>query len=85
MEPGPSRVLSGPNVRVLIYSGRVPSGPSRVPSGPHLQCSGPFGSSSGPFGSTFRLVGSYTPFGLYKDTTMGAGCGRYLIETLAGE
>ena len=34
----------------------------RVPSGP-----------SGPFGSSFRLVGSYTPFGLYKDTTMGGG------------
>ena len=49
------------SLRVLIYSGRVPSG-----------------SSSGPFGSSFRLVGSYTPFGLYKDTTMGAGCGRYL-------
>ena len=41
--------------------------------------SGPFDSSSGPFGSSFRLVGSYTPFGLYKDTTMGAGWGRYLI------
>ena len=77
------RALLGP-LRVLIYSGRVPSGPPRVPSGPHLQWSGPFGSSSGPFGSSFRLVGSYTPFGLYKDTTMGAGCGRYLIETLAG-
>ena len=65
------RAILGP-FRVLIYSGRVPSGP-------HLQWSGPFDSSSGPFGSSFRLVGSYTPFGLYKDTTMGAGWGRYLI------
>ena len=24
------------------------------------------------------VVGSYTPFGFYKDTTIGAGCGRYL-------
>ena len=66
------RAILGP-FRVLIYSGRVPSGP-------HLQWSGPFDSSSGPFGSSFRLVGSYTPFGLYKDTTMGAGWGRYLIQ-----
>ena len=75
--PGPSRVLSGP---------------SRVPSGPHLQWSGPFGSSSGPLGSSFRLVGSHTLFGFYKDTTIGvecarylqrfSGCGRYLLETL---
>ena len=39
-----------------------------------------FGSSSGPFGSSFRLVGSYTPFGVYKDTTMGAGCGSVDLE-----
>ena len=76
------RVLLG-SFRVLMYNGRALLRPlrvliysGRVPSGPHLQWSGPFGSSSGPFGSSFRLVGSYTPFGLYKDTTMGAGCGR---------
>ena len=49
--PGPSRILSSPNVNDR----------TRAPSSP-LQQSGPFGSSSGPFGSSFRLVGSYTPF-----------------------
>ena len=68
------RAIPGP-FRVLIYSGRVPSGP-------HLQWSGPFDSSSGPFGSSFRLVGSYTPFGLYKDTTNGGGVGE--VPYLAG-
>ena len=34
------RALLGP-LRVLIYSGRVPSGPPRVPSGPRLDWSGP--------------------------------------------
>ena len=34
------RVPSGPP-RVLIYSGRVPSGPPRVPSGPRSDWSGP--------------------------------------------
>ena len=63
-------------LRVLIYSGRVPSGP-------HLQWSGPFASSSGPFGSSFRLVGSNTPFGLYTDTTRGRGVGGTL-NTRAG-
>ena len=48
------------------YNGRVLSGPNVY---------GPF---SGPFGSSFTVVGSYTPFGFYKDTTIGAGCGRYL-------
>ena len=66
------RAILGP-FRVLIYIGRVPSGP-------RLQWSGPFDSSSGPFGSSIRLVGSYTPCGLYKETTMGAGWGRYLIQ-----
>ena len=28
-------------LRVLIYSGRIPSGPPRVPSGPRLDWSGP--------------------------------------------
>ena len=75
------RVLLG-SFRVLMYNGRALLRPfrvliysGRVPSGPHLQWSGLFGSSSGPFGSSFRLVGSYTPFGLYKDTTMGRGVG----------
>ena len=50
--PGSSMVgqFSGPfgssftvvgSLRVLVYSGRVPSTPPRVPSGPHLDWSGP--------------------------------------------
>jgi len=37
-----------------------------------------WGPSRVPSGPPFRLVGSYTPFGFYKDTTIGVGCGRYL-------
>ena len=51
-------------------------GPSRVPSGAHLQWSGPFGSS-------FRLVGSYTPFGFTKILQSGRGVGGTL-NTRAG-
>ena len=51
-------------------------GPSRAPSGPHLQWSGPFGSS-------FRLVGSYTPFGFTKILQSGRGVGGTL-NTRAG-
>ena len=76
------------SLRVPMYNGRAILRPfrvlissGRVPSGPHLQWSGPFGSSSGPFGSSFGLVGSYTPFGLYKDTTMGGGVGEVPLSS----
>ena len=94
--PGPSRVLSGPRallgpLRVLIYSGRVPSGPprvliysGRVPSGPPRVPSGPRSDWSGPtprLGFT-KILQSGRGVGGTLNTR--AGCGKYL-ETLAGE
>ena len=70
------RALLGP-LRVLIYSGRVPSGPPRVPSGPRLDWSGP----TPRLGFT-KILQSGRGVGGTLNTR--PGCGRYLLETPAG-
>ena len=64
-------------LRVLIYSGRVPSGPPRVPSGPRLDWSDPT-----PRLGFAKILQSGRGVGRTLNTR--AGCGKYLLETLAG-
>ena len=64
-------------VKLSVRNLQVPSGPPRVPSGPRLDWSGP----------TPRL--SFTKIlqlgrGVGGTLNTRAGCGRYLLETLAG-
>ena len=70
------RALLGP-LRVFIYNGRVPSGPPRVPSGPRLDWLGPT-----PRFSFTKILQLGRGVGGTLNTR--AGCGRYLLETLAG-
>ena len=77
------RVLLG-SFRVLMYNGRALLGPlrvliysGRVPSGPRLDWSGP----TPRLGFT-KILQSGRGVGGTLNTR--AGCGRYLLETLAG-